>query len=38
MTAQHSHPAAAGGSLGRARIIQPVWLRITHWLNALAAI
>ncbi|SAL14450.1 cytochrome b/b6 domain-containing protein [Caballeronia humi] len=38
MTAQHSHPAPAGGSLGRARIIQPVWLRISHWLNALAVI
>ncbi|CEJ96410.1 Thiosulfate reductase cytochrome B subunit (membrane anchoring protein) [Caballeronia glathei] len=34
MTAQHSHD----GSPGHARTIQPIWLRISHWLNAVAVV
>jgi thiosulfate reductase cytochrome b subunit len=38
MTAQHSHAAIPGGSPVRAAVVQPAWLRISHWLNALAVI
>ena len=31
-------PAAARASVGRHPPVHPVWLRITHWLNALAAL
>jgi thiosulfate reductase cytochrome b subunit len=38
MTAQQSHAAIPGGSPARAAVIQPAWLRISHWLNAIAVI
>jgi thiosulfate reductase cytochrome b subunit len=40
MSSLASSPAAADqpASLGRAKVIQPAWVRIVHWINALAMI
>ncbi len=31
-------PRPVGGATGRGAVVQPVWVRVTHWLNALGAI
>jgi len=38
MTADVSHPAGALPPLPAPRIIHPLWVRITHWINAVAVL